>query len=582
MVTPEADKCEGKIPRILDCTIRDGGYINNWRFNKRTVREIFRALSKSGVDYVELGFRGSEKYFDPRKYGMFRFTNDDDLRDIVKGIDGPKIAVMGDYGKIDLDDFVCANESCIDMVRIATHKNNIVNALNLLDKIKEKGYRTSLQAMGFAAYNKKEKSDLISVIRGFNVDFCYIADSYGSIFPHDIEGLFEPFLELKNIKIGFHPHNNLQMAFANTLEAIRIGVDIIDSSIYGMGRGAGNLPTEVVLAYLQVRDNKKYNVVPVLNIIDRFFLQIMAQSPWGYQLPFMIAGMFNCHPYYASEMVKRREYSIDDVWRALEIVEEMKPIGFDPKILDSLIRRGVLGGDIEWEGKINDVVTRRFSPKKNHKVSYANRHQGRDFLVLANGPTLNDYSGKIHKFIDKFKPIVMGANFLSGLFEPNYHAFNNSRRFIEYVDDVSKKSALLVGENIDKKIIEEYTDRKYETLHFENKLNSKFDIKAGHVQTNCRTISVLLLGIAIVMGAKRLFAAGMDGYFDKNNIIRGLFYDEEFEPNDTNMYIERHKWNESFIGQIDRYLRKRGGEGLHILTPTSHQKYYKGIDNFLL
>ncbi len=214
---------------ILDCTIRDGGYVNNWSFSKDLVRESYRALSKSGVNWVELGFRGSERYFDPQKYGLWRFTKDDVVNEVTRNINGAKIAVMGDYGKIDAEDFVVARESPVHLVRIAVHKDKVANAVNLLEKIKEKGYQTSLQCMGYSTYTSAEKRELLSILKSTGIDYVYVADSYGSVFPFQIPGLFEPLLAVGGFKVGFHPHNNIQMAFANTLEAIRVGVHIIDS-----------------------------------------------------------------------------------------------------------------------------------------------------------------------------------------------------------------------------------------------------------------------------------------------------------------------------------------------------------------
>jgi len=555
---------------ILDCTIRDGGYVNNWQFDKTMVRETYRALSKSGVDFAEIGFRGTAKHFDPKIYGHWRFTTEEMLQEITNGIEGCKISIMGDYGKIDLEDFENRDNSMVDMVRIAVHKDNVFNAIGMLEKLKGKGYLVSLQAMGFTGYTEEEKSQLRKALKQSALDYFYIADSYGSIIPEEIEALFEPFQELETVKLGFHPHNSLQMAFANTLEAIKIGVNIVDASIYGMGRGAGNLPTEVLLAYLVVRGNRKYNVIPILNTVDRYFIDIMKDTPWGYQLPYMISGMFKCHPYYAAELVKRREYSIDDVWRVLEIIEEMNPTGFDQNIIDSLIKKGAVS-------VLNEVK----SDEEFHQVPYIDRHAGKDFLILANGPTLKNCRDRIQAFIEKYDPVVCGANYLAGFFEPQYHAFNSKKRFVEYVKSVSSRSKLLVGENITKDMISDYASGEYETLYFRDTLDADFDIKDGRIQANCRTISVLLIALAIVMGAKRIFVAGMDGYLDKKVMKQSLFYDEKVEIDDHKLRIERHKWNERFLRQINDYFERMGREGIHIITPTSHSSFYKSIENYL-
>lgn len=567
--------------QILDCTIRDGGYINNWGFEKSQVREIYRALSKSGVDIIEIGYRGTEKYFDPGKYGIWRFTSEEDLNEVTDGIEGSKISVMGDYGKIELNDFPNKDDSKVDMIRIAAHKNKIHDCLGFLSKIKSKGYISSLQAMGFTGYSLRERDELRKAIERSDVDYFYIADSYGSIFPDQIESLFEPFLNIEGLNVGFHPHNSLQMAFANTLEAMRIGVDIVDGSIYGMGRGAGNLPIETLIAYMQMNSHDRYNVIPVLSVLDKYFIELQKKKPWGYQLPYMVSGIFKCHPYYAKDLIERREYTIEDIWKVMEVIQEMNPIGFDRSLIESLIERGYVGSldpACVSDTPIDPVKCKHGS---EDTVNYIDRHLGKDFLVLANGPSLEKYKEQIDAFIQQHDPVIMGANFLNDLFVPHYHAFNNKKRFTMYADTVNPASKLLIGENIPKSMIDEYVKKNYETLYFKDVLDSNFNIIDGRIQSNCRTISVLLLGVAIVMGANRIFVAGMDGYLGKDKITNTLFYEETIEPSKEEYLVDRHKWNDFFLNQIDQYLCENHKEGIHILTPTCHRSFYKGITNYI-
>ena len=426
--------------KILDCTIRDGGYLNNWHFDKKMVRGVYKALSKAGIDIVEIGFRGTEKYFDRKKFGSWRFTDLEDLRHVVSGVAGARIALMGDYGKIESDDFPVDYLELVSLVRIAAHKNGTSGAIRELEKIKKKGFEVSLQAMGITSYTEREVRELIAIIKNSDIDYIYMADSYGSILPDQVRSLIEQFKILKHTKVGFHPHNSLQMAFANTLEAIKCGVDIVDSTIYGMGRGAGNLPTEVLLSYLQLSTKDKYNVIPVLDCIDRFFMKIDVDEPWGYQLPYMLSGIFQCHPYYPKTLVDYREFSMEDIWNALEVLRKLNPVGFSKDALNDIIKSGMIGG-IKMKGTSPDKADTNKTPQKRRvAVPYKDRHKGRDFLILANGPTLQEYRPKIEKFIKKYNPIILGANYLSGFFKPHYHAFNNKKRFEDYIDPVDEKA----------------------------------------------------------------------------------------------------------------------------------------------
>ncbi len=562
---------------ILDCTIRDGGYLNDWKFDKALVREVYRAVSKAGVPVIEIGFRGTDEHFDRKRYGPWRFSDELLLRETIEGIDGAKLALMGDFGRISADDFVPRDESVVDIVRIAAHKNDIAETIKTLGRIKKKGYKTSLNAMGYSNYTKSEQKKFVSMVRKAGLDYVYAVDSYGSVFPNEIEGLISPLLGIRGTKVGFHPHNSLQMAFANTLEAVRCGADIADSTFYGIGRGAGNLPTEIIVLYKELLGDKKYNAIPVLNCIDRYFLPMRKEIDWGYQLPFMLSGMYKCHPNYASGLINYREYTIDEICKAMEAIEKRNPLGYKPEILKEIIEDGLIG-----KLKTSSVTKKAGKARKTGaSVPYAGRHEGRDFLVLANGPGLKDNREKIEAFIRKTDPVILGANNLSGLFVPHYHAFNNKRRFTDYAGTVSGKSKLLISEYFPDEFIREYTDRDYEKLYYNDVLNAHFGIDDGVIRTNCRTISVLLIGAAIVMGARRIFVAGMDGYLGPGTEGKALYYNEKDEKTDKQMIIERHMWCQKFLEEIEAYLQKNGREGIHIITPTTYKAFYKSVENYI-
>ncbi|MDR4508751.1 MAG: aldolase catalytic domain-containing protein [Candidatus Brocadiaceae bacterium] len=568
---------------ILDCTVRDGGYVNNWYFDKKLVRELYRALSKSGVDYVEIGFRSTERYFDRNKYGLWKFSAEEDIYEATNNISGARLAVMADYGKAGPEDFCKAKESMIDLVRIATHKDTVSETIKLLEQIKQKGYRVSLNAMGYTNYAERERNNLIDMLKAANIDIVFVADSYGSLFPEQIQPIFEPLLCIPGIKVGFHPHNNLQMAFANTLEAIRCGVHFVDSTVFGMGRGAGNLPTEILISYFERFNNDKYNSIPVLNIIDRYFTSLQEKNKWGYQLSFMLSGIFQCHPNYAKALIDMKEYTMEDIWKVMDYINKRDPVGFSKDLLEEIINGGMIGGVTNNKTFIPVILHEKKLVKNDtvFKVPYIDRHKGSDVLILANGPSLKQCRPQIEEFITKYQPIVMGANYLGGLFNPRYHAFNNKRRFIQYIDGVFPESQLMIGQYIPGEMIREYTDRQYEFIFYKDIIDADFEIEDGVIQSNCRTISVLLMGVAIVMGAKRIFAAGMDGYVGIDACTTFHFYTEQDEKEEQDMIMERHRWCQKFIEQIDQYLIAREKEGIHILTPTSYKAFYKGISNYI-
>ena len=566
---------------ILDCTIRDGGYINDWYFDKKLVREVYRALAKAGVDIVEIGFHGTEKYFDKEKFGLWRFSPEKNIREVTAGINGPVKSLMVDYSKFDMEDILFKEESIIDIIRIAVHKDKVKDAFVASQKIKAKGYKVSLQLMGFSGYTKDDIRETMKILQDGEIDYVYVADSYGSVFPGQIKEFLEPVLQLNNVKVGFHPHNNLQMAFANALEAIRCGVDVVDGSIYGMGRAAGNLPIEVMLSHLEIENPDKYNVIPILNIIDKYFLDIFKENPWGYQLHYMVSAMFKVHPTYVKNILSMREYTLEDIWKIMGVIKNINPVGFKKDILEKVLERGIFS-NVQTAKIAEARITEQFVPKqKKAKVGYVSRYPRRDFLVLANGPNLKKYQKAIQQFIDKYQPVVLGANLLNRLFVPHYHAFNNKRRFMDYVGTVASESKLLLGQYFSQEFIREYTTRDYEIIYYEDTLANPFDIKDGIISSNCRTISVLLSAVALVMGAKRVFIAGMDGYMDTSKDGIYHFYNEKDEADNLEDLKEKHSWNLKFLKQIDDCMVKSEGEGLHILTPTNYKEFYKGIKNYI-
>lgn len=575
---------QNKKVKILDCTIRDGGYLNNWHFDPKLARELYRAHSKSGVDFVEIGFRSSNKYFDPNQHGVWRFTPEPLVSEVVKNISGPAISLMVDFGKVDIEDIPDRKSSIVSMYRVAVHKDEVLPAIQLCDAIADKGYAASIQLMGIVNYTEDDFKQAIDALKDSKIYYVYFADSYGSLLPLNIKNILDR-LSATGKKIGFHAHNNLQLAFANTLEAINNGVDIVDGTIYGMGRGAGNLPIELLLSYLEKTSvQNTYNSLPVLDIIDRYMLDIHHDLKWGYNLSYMLSGMFEVHPNYSKTMVDYREFSIEDILRILETVKKVNPVGFKKPLLDSIVQSGFVG--IPASEKDDPPESDSISADNlGHiaKVPYLDRHHGRDFLVLANGPSLKEEKMRIEKFIEKYNPIVIGANYLGGLFVPHYHAFGNKKRFIEYIDTVDSKSDILISNVFSDDFIMKYTNRNYEVIEHLPRLSLDFNIRDGVIMTNCRTVSILSVAVAIVMGAERIFIAGMDGYKQVDSFVEKSihFYREPGETESFEIKMEKHNWNERLLRQLDSYLVSNNRANLCILTPTSHKAFYKSIDSFL-
>jgi len=560
---------------ILDCTIRDGGYLNNWDFDKKIVKELYRNLSRAGVDYIEIGFR----HVQGKDVGIWVSTPEELIHELFKDVSGAGIGLLVDLGKVDLKRIPQAKDSLVKLYRVACHKDQVPQGIQLCEAIKAKGYKVSLQLMGIGTYTPEEMSSLNKPLAESSLDYIYFADSYGSLFPDDIRK-YLAWLKPTHKKIGFHSHNNLQLAFANTLEAIANGIDLVDGTVYGMGRGAGNLPLEVLIIYLEKNlQNKKYNSMPILDLIDRYFLKMHDRLKWGYNLPYMLSATSEIHPDYVKYMLDKYQYTIDDVVKVCEIVKGTAPIGFTKKLVDEVIESGFISPQKKRRESTYDVHELKDLVKKN-PVRYQNRHKDRDFLILANGPSLKEHKNEIDEFIQSYNPVVMGSNYLGGLLKPHYHAFSNKKRFMQYIDQVYPESQLLLSTSFDEDFIRDYTDLPYEWLVHLNRISSQFDIVDGAVTSTCRTISLLSVAAAIVMGAKRIFIAGMDGYKSKENFLTNKvhFYEEATESRrekkDFRAYLELHNWNDLLLHKINEYLLGHNKEGVHIITPTSHKHFY--------
>lgn len=563
--------------KVLDCTIRDGGYINNWDFSPRMVRDVYQRLSMAGVDFIEIGFRDAETTGKP----LWRQCPEQELRKIKRGIQGAGICVMVDFGKAGAEDFLPADDSAIDMVRIAVHKDKVYEALDLAGEIKTKGYMVSIQLMGYPQYEDQEREKLFLRLKDIPLDYVYVADSYGSLLPDQLDRLMGPLAAIGGFKVGFHPHNNLQLAFANALQAIKSGADIVDSTLYGMGRGAGNLATETLLSYLQQHDRDKYNVIHALFCVDMYLLPLKRKLEWGYQLPYMLSAICQCHPYYARDVVEAREYTVDELWKILNLVKTRKPVGFKRNLLEEILETCVFDKKEMHHDLVAEDECLKMPASETGPPTYINRHPGRPFLILANGPNLKAYMSQIQQFIERHKPLVLGANYLGSLFVPDYHAFVNLRRFIKHVSSVHPSSKLILSQHFSEDIIREHSNGDYEKILFVDRVKGPFDITGGVISNNCGTVSVLLIAVAVVMGASEVFVAGMDGYRLLSDDDGPLFYNEEDETESENFIRTRERWNEQALKDLELYMKEHGVMGPTIITPTTYEKYFVGINNFI-
>jgi 4-hydroxy 2-oxovalerate aldolase len=245
--------------KVVDCTIRDGGLINNSKFPTEMVRAVFDACCQAGVDYCELGYRNSKQMFDPEEFGPWRFCDEDVLRQAVDGVDrrGTKLSVMMDAHKADPDDLLAADDSVVDLVRCSTYVKDVDKAIRLVNAARDKGYETCINIMAISHEGGPFLHEALQQIADeTQVLAVYIVDSFGALYSEQVHYLVERYqMHIKAPKeVGAHFHNNQQLAFANTIEAIIKGANFLDGTLFGLGRAAGNCPTELLLSFLKIRN----------------------------------------------------------------------------------------------------------------------------------------------------------------------------------------------------------------------------------------------------------------------------------------------------------------------------------------
>lgn len=294
--------------KVLDATVRDGGLVNSFYFTDDFVKNLYRTNVKAGVDYMEFGYKASKEIFDTDKFGKWKFCDEESLRSIVGENDTDmKISVMADVGRTDLEnDILDKSDSVIDLVRVATYINTIPAAIDMAEYCKKKGYETSINIMAISTSSDKDIKHALELIGQSGTDMIYLVDSYGSMYPEQIRELSEMYLEIGdkyNKTIGIHAHNNQQLAFANTIEATRMGVSMLDATMSGMGRGAGNCAMEALIGFLK---NPKYNINYVLKFVQNEMLKLKEEGlKWGYDIPYLLTGMLNVHPRSAIDCIKQ-------------------------------------------------------------------------------------------------------------------------------------------------------------------------------------------------------------------------------------------------------------------------------------
>lgn len=320
--------------RVLDCSIRDGGHLNQWNFDPDLVQKTYHAAGTSQIHAFEVGYRFSSVI---KGMGVFGYCEDALLSKVLNRKEKVLLTVMIDSNKAEVGLFTEKKFSPIDMVRVAAYPADLETALQQVEALKEKGYKVCLNPMAspelteghFRLLKEWGNKDILEAI--------YVADSFGTYDPFDVKREVTRFGDLGFEKIGFHAHNNLQLAMANTLAAIDCGVDWVDATVFGIGRGAGNAPMEILLGLLN-RRGRNFNEIPYLNLGHEHYQKLCRELKCYPRSETIMGGLKNVHPYYLDELFSTDKNALE-IWALLDKVKKECPVSYSKYALQELLSK---------------------------------------------------------------------------------------------------------------------------------------------------------------------------------------------------------------------------------------------------
>lgn len=476
---------------LLDCTLRDGGYVNDWEFGHDTMTSILERLVSSKVDIIEVGFLDDRRPFDINRSIMPDTASVKKIYgNIAKG--SAMIVGMIDYGTCSIDNIEPCKESYLDGIRVIFKKHVMHEAIDFCRQIKNLGYKVFTQAVSITSYSDEELIELIKLVNELEPYALSMVDTYGLLHQGSLSHIFDILNANLNpdISIGYHAHNNFQMGYANCIEILNKKVErtiLVDATLYGMGKSAGNAPIELISMYMNENFGKKYDVNQMLEAIEINIMDIHNKVYWGYNLFYYISASNKCHPNYVSYLMNKRTLSIKSINEILKTIEEDKKLLYSKEHIEELYLK-------YQQNECSDGVAINALDEifKNKEV-----------LVIGPGKNITLELEKIKKYIIDVDPIVIAINYIPNEFKPNYLFITNSKRYAQMAtklsDDENKVLKTIATSNVTK------TNGSFSyVLNYSSLIDAETEIPDNSL--------IMLLKTLEKAEVKKVALAGFDGY----------------------------------------------------------------------
>jgi 4-hydroxy 2-oxovalerate aldolase len=473
---------------MLDCTLRDGAYLIDKEFGDNTIHGMIEGLVKAKMDFIEIGFFQNEGFGE----GKTVYRNSEDAkRFIPDNKNGCQFTVLADYSRFSVENLDACTPDSIDAVRECFFKHERYDAIEACKVIKSKGYKLFIQPVDILGYTDQEILEFLQLVNEVEPYCISIVDTFGSMYQEDLHRIFELINHnlVPTCKMGFHSHNNMQLSNALSQEFVRMSIGkrevVIDGTINGMGRGAGNTPTELVAQYLVSRFNYGYDIDALLDVIDDYMDNIRTRCSWGYTTPYFVAGCYSAHVNNITYLLKKNSIRSKDIRYIMNKIGSKSRKRYDYDLLEQTYLELL-------QSNTDDTSALKI---------LKNDISARPVLILVPGSSVTKEEKRIHEYIDNNNPVIISVNFLHDNIKSDYIYLSNLKRYNNIKNDSRFKSC--------KKILPSNMDCEYDK---DRDIYISFTslIKCGWEHLDNSTM--MLLRLLDRIGVSEIAIAGFDGY----------------------------------------------------------------------